>query len=502
MSETGRTECDVVVVGGGGAGLAAAIEAARAGAAVVVVEKNPHLGGTTLRSVGSITASGTPFQARAGIADTPGAHFDDLALFNSARWPGAETRDNHQLRRLLVEAMPETMAFLMEMGIVFFGPMPEPPHREPRMHNVLPHARAFIFHLSRHARNAGVDIRPNVRAESLLRDGGRVEGVVAHVNGQGRHEFIARRGVVLATGDYSASEKIKAEFIAPELAGIEGINPASTGDGHALAREAGARIINGDVMAGPEIRFVAPPRKTLIERLPPWRPVAELVKLSMTVLPDFLLRPFLMMFVTTNLAPSYKLFDAGAILVNADGRRFTDERDKPEFAIPGQPDRVAFIVFDDRIAGRFTAWPNFVSTAPGVAYAYLPDYRRNRRDITHRATTPEGLAAELGIPGAALQETITAYNGGDGRQGRPALDAPPYHALGPAKSWIAYTDGGLAVTLRLEVLDDGGGIIPGLYAAGSCGQGGVLLEGHGHHLAWAFTSGRIAGRNAAGSGSA
>jgi hypothetical protein len=25
----------------------------------------------------------------------------------------------------------------------------------------------------------------------------------------------------------------------------------------------------------------------------------------------------------------------------------------------------------------------------------------------------------------------------------------------------------------------------------------VLLEGHGHHLGWAFTSGRLAGRNAA-----
>ena len=47
------------------------------------------------------------------------------------------------------------------------------------------------------------------------------------------------------------------------------------------------------------------------------------------------------------------------------------------------------------------------------------------------------------------------------------------------------------------VLDGDDAVIPGLYAAGSTGQGGVLLEGHGHHLGWAFTSGRIAGRNAA-----
>ena len=34
-------------------------------------------------------------------------------------------------------------------------------------------------------------------------------------------------------------------------------------------------------------------------------------------------------------------------------------------------------------------------------------------------------------------------------------------------------------------------------AAGFTGMGGALLEGHGHHLGWAFTSGRFAGRYAA-----
>jgi fumarate reductase flavoprotein subunit len=38
--------------------------------------------------------------------------------------------------------------------------------------------------------------------------------------------------------------------------------------------------------------------------------------------------------------------------------------------------------------------------------------------------------------------------------------------------------------------------IPGLFAAGSAGQGGVLLDGHGHHIAWACVSGRHAARSA------
>ena len=65
------------------------------------------------------------------------------------------------------------------------------------------------------------------------------------------------------------------------------------------------------------------------------------------------------------------------------------------------------------------------------------------------------------------------------------------------KSYVVFTDGGLRVSERLEVLRADGSVIPGLYAAGSAGQGGLLLEGHGHHLGWAFISGRIAGRNAA-----
>ena len=53
-----------------------------------------------------------------------------------------------------------------------------------------------------------------------------------------------------------------------------------------------------------------------------------------------------------------------------------------------------------------------------------------------------------------------------------------------------------ALNETLQVLDAKDQPIPGLYAAGSAGQGGLLLKGHGHHLIWAFTSGRLAGRYA------
>ena len=94
---------------------------------------------------------------------------------------------------------------------------------------------------------------------------------------------------------------------------------------------------------------------------------------------------------------------------------------------------------------------------------------------------------------AVLQGAVEAHNA----QSPARLATAPFYALGPAKSYVVLTDGGLAVNLALQVLDNDDEPIAGLYAAGSTGQGGLMLKGHGHHIGWAFTSGRIAGRHAA-----
>jgi fumarate reductase flavoprotein subunit len=74
------------------------------------------------------------------------------------------------------------------------------------------------------------------------------------------------------------------------------------------------------------------------------------------------------------------------------------------------------------------------------------------------------------------------------------LGEGPYIALGPVRAVFVHAEGGLMVDLTHRVLDAQDRPIPGLLAAGSTGQGGLLLKGHGHHLAWAFVSGRRAGR--------
>ena len=205
------------------------------------------------------------------------------------------------------------------------------------------------------------------------------------VTADGPRRFRARGGVVLAAGDFTSDPELKARFMGPQEAKIDGVNVTATGDGQKLALPLGARIVNGDLALGPELRFVPPQRTQHAADAAAVAALANLMAWSLEHMPSALLRPFVMSFVTTALAPSPDLFTEGAILINKRGERFADERDKPAYALPDQPDKVAYILLDRRMAGLFTAWPHFISTAPGVAYAYIDDYRRNRRDIFNAA---------------------------------------------------------------------------------------------------------------------
>ena len=493
------TETDVIVVGGGGAALAAASAAAEVGARVILLEKNPALGGSTAWSVGSVTATGTPHQQKKGIQDNVADHFEDLKKFSGE----LAHRDNFDLARVLAEGTPDMFRWLLSAGLRFLGPFPEPPHRQPRMHNVLPNSRAFPYLLGRHCRRQGVDIRLSTRAHDLVTEGGHVSGVLATLPDGTRHKFIALGGVILAAGDFSASPELKLRYASELTASVDAVNPTSTGDGIRMGVEAGGVVVNGDYIRGPILRFVPPPARGLLHRLPPAPTMTGLMSWAFEHLPPAILRPFLMSFLTTALAPERAMYANGTVLIDLEGHRFTNECQQPERDAALRPKGMAYLLFDDKVARMYGAWPHFVSTAPSIGYAYLDDYRRTRPDIFHRADTLEALASRMGVSATALRHSVGEYNtdtAADGRlrrNGRPMLDTPPYYALGPAKAYIIFTNGGLRVDHDTRVLDGGGLVIPGLYAAGSTGQGGLVLEGHGHHLGWAFTSGRLAGRNAA-----
>lgn len=487
-------EFDVIVVGAGGSGLCCAAEAAAHGAKVLVVEKAPKIGGTTSWAVGAYTSSATPHQRRAGIDDDPDRHFADMDLVNA----GGKDRDNLALRGLLTHGAPDTFQWLLDLGVAFIGPNPEPPHTRPRMHNAVPGAAALIYYLDRRCRKLGVTIRCDASLEDIVMEGGSARGVVVgHPDGS-KTTYRARRGVVLGSGDFAASKEIRARYFGQAVVNAEPVYKYNTGTPLQIAERLGARIVNGDYTAFyiPRMRFVPPRKASWSLRLPPSKAVAGLIQIGWNVLPQAIMRPFIMRFVTTVLGPEPNLFKQGAVLVNSSGKLIDVDLASIAHNLALDPGNKGFIIFDDTVARRFEAWPNFISTAPGIAYAYRRDYRAARRDIYFESHSIAALAGKIGADPATLRASIEAHNRRRGDAGR--LSTPPFVALGPVRGYINAMEGGLAVDNDLAVLGADNQPIPGLFAAGSAGQGGVLLDGHGHHIAWACVSGRHAARSILG----
>lgn len=371
------------------------------------------------------------------------------------------------------------------------------------MHNVVPGARAYITRLHAALVQRGGEVWCGVTVHGLLRDSGRVSGIRAR-RGGADVEVRARRGVVLAAGDYASGADLIARHKGSGFAAVEGINPDATGDGHRLAEAAGAALVNMEITYGPELRFVPSSRLPFQQLLPtgPW--VSRIMGSVARRMPAFILTPLLKRLLVTWQHPEDALFEDGAILLNRKGERFTDERKRSEreIAVAAQPGKVGYILLDGRLIERYSRWPHFISTAPDIAYAYVDDYRRLRPDITALGETLEAVARERGLDGERLHATVDELNDElrSSEVDPGPLDATrhplrgPWALLGPAKAYFTTTEGGAAVNERLEVLDARGRPIPGLYAAGQNGLGGMVLWGHGLHIAWALTSGRLAGK--------
>ena len=375
-----REEYDVIVVGAGGSGLAAAVSAAENGAKPLVLEKNPAPGGTTGIAIGSFTANRTSFQRRANIEDNLDDHCEDAGTF--AR-PEIESRNNTALRRFFLSHGADTIEWLRGMGIGFFGPSPEPGNRVPRMHNVIPNARAYITTFQARLARLGGTLICDAPVTELWREDGRIVGVTATINGESVR-IRASRGVILATGDYPNSSEMIRKYMGPKYGNVEGINQTATGEGHRLAEAVGAKLVNMDLAYGPEIRFIPQEKKSLLQRLPTRGPLARLMGSCVPYVPKFVLNMIIKRLLVTWQHPEDALLSDGAILVNSSGERIVDETTWPdrELAIAAQPDKISYILLDERLIKRYAKWPHYVSTAPEIAYAYVEDYLRLRPDVS------------------------------------------------------------------------------------------------------------------------
>ncbi len=492
-------ETDVIVVGAGGSGLAAAVSAAEHGASVIVLEKREQPGGTTGIAVGSYTAAKTRQQRAAGIEDDVNAHAEDAGKFADST---IEARNNEPLRAYFLDQAADTLEWLQSFGLSFVGPHPEPPNRVPRMHNVVPGGHAYVAALQHALRQHQGKLICQASVTHLLQEADRVTGVAVNIAGEPR-EIRARYGVILAAGDYANNHQLIAEHKGTAYRDIEGINPHATGEGHQLAAAAGGQLVNMDVTYGPELRFIAPDKTSKRQGLPTHGRSARLLGAIAKRAPKWLTRRMAKRLLVTWQHPENALFDDGAILLNEQGTRFVDETRWPdrEIALAQQSNKQAYILLDGELHQRYSAWPHFISTAPDIAYAYVADYLRLRPDVAIRNPGLREVCRQRNLPTTAVENTLRTLNATAKRNapcpyGRAVcreLQSGPWVLLGPVKAYFTTTEGGARINRQMQVLDADGQVISGLYAVGQNGLSGMVLFGHGLHIAWAMTSGRLAG---------
>lgn len=197
---------DVVVIGAGGAGFAAAVSAHDSGAKVVMLEKMPTLGGNSLISGAEYAAAGSWVQKKLGIKDSVEQHFQDTMK-------GGDMKGDPAIVRVLVEnALPTALWLRDTIGVEFqednlfhFGG-----HSVKR--SLIPKGATgaeFINKFVKATTERKIPIFTEARVTELIRDkDGRVTGVKATIDGK-THQVNAKKGVIIATGGFSANVDLR-----------------------------------------------------------------------------------------------------------------------------------------------------------------------------------------------------------------------------------------------------------------------------------------------------
>ena len=257
MSEIERHPYDVVIIGAGGAGLRAAIEARAAGKRVAIICKSLFGKAHTVMAEGGIAAA----MGNVNDADNWQVHFRDTMR-------GGKFQNNWRMAELHAKEAPERVWELETYGALFdrtaegkisqrnFGG-----HEYPRLAHVgdrtglelIRTLQQKIVSLQQddeqatgsHDRN--LKVFAELTITRILKDGERVSGVFGYWRESGRFVLFEAPAVVLATGGIGKSFKVTSNS-------WEG-----TGDGHALALKAGARLLHMEFVQFHPTGMVWPP---------------------------------------------------------------------------------------------------------------------------------------------------------------------------------------------------------------------------------------------------
>jgi len=244
MREYETFDYDVLVIGAGGAGLRAAIEGSAAGVRVGLVCKSLLGKAHTVMAEGGIAAA----LANVDERDNWKVHFADTMR-------GGQYVNQWRMAELHAKEAPDRVRELEAWGAVFdrtkdgrilqrhFGG-----HKYPRLAHVGDRTGLeMIRTLQDHGVHKGIDVHMEHTILSLLKDGDRVIGAFGYERERGRFKIFRAKAVVLATGGIGRAYKITSN------------SWEYTGDGHALAYEAGAELIDMEFIQFHPTGMVWPP---------------------------------------------------------------------------------------------------------------------------------------------------------------------------------------------------------------------------------------------------
>jgi succinate dehydrogenase / fumarate reductase flavoprotein subunit len=237
-------EHDVVIIGAGGAGLRAAIESSAAGAKVAVISKSLLGKAHTVMAEGGIAAA----MANVDDRDSWRVHFADTMR-------GGQYLNNWRMAELHAREAPARVRELEAWGALFdrtkdgrilqrnFGG-----HRYPRLAHVGDRTGLeMIRTLQDHGIHVGLDVFMEHTIVTLLKDGDRIAGAFGYDRERGRFHLFRAKAVVLATGGIGRAFKISSN------------SWEYTGDGHALAYDAGASLMDMEFVQFHPTGMIWPP---------------------------------------------------------------------------------------------------------------------------------------------------------------------------------------------------------------------------------------------------
>ena len=299
---------DVIVIGAGGAGMTAAISAHDGGANVILLEKMSVAGGNTCFAEGGMNACCTKVQEAEGIEDS-------VELYAADTFKGGHNLGNMDLINYMCSHSNEALERLAERGMNLTKLSTSGGASVPRIHRPEDGSavgKYLVKHMCERCAERGVDAVTHMDVqEILIGEDGRIAGVRA-LDDRSNHlvEYHAP-AIVIAAGGFGANHEMLAQY-RPELRDAVTTNqPGAQGDGILLGQAVG-----GDVVDIEQIQV---------------HPTVE---------------------QGTSILLSEGIRGDGAILVNADGNRFTDElltRDVVSAAEWAQPGGWAFAVFDRKV---------------------------------------------------------------------------------------------------------------------------------------------------------